>query len=143
MRILIHGWYPDGKLITAFRRAYFEKGNHEVNLVNVNWLEGARTILYNVAKNRVKVIGEHVAKFIEFLVGFGGMEYSDLVVIGHSLGAHIAGIGSTKAFEHLTWCGFLCVIIIIVLFLLSRKKSERRPNSENCWFRSSTSFLFV
>lgn len=94
---MIHGWYPDGKLTTTFRRAYFEKGNHEVNLISVNWLEGARTILYNVAKKRVKVIGEYVAKFIQFLVESGGMKYSDLVVIGHSLGAHIAGIG-TKYF---------------------------------------------
>lgn len=92
-RIVIHGWRPNVRFIPMFIEAYFEKGNHEVNLFISNWLKGAETMLYNVARGRVKMVADRVAKFMEFLVESAGMEYSSLNVIGHSLGAHIAGIG--------------------------------------------------
>lgn len=98
-RIVIHGWRPNVRFIPMFIEAYFEKGNHEVNLIIVNWLKGAETMLYNVVRGRVNMIADRVNKFMEFLVESGGMKYSNLTVIGHSLGAHIAGIG-LKIFEY-------------------------------------------
>lgn len=92
-RIFIHGWSPSGGFTTELPYAYFEKGNHKVNYIAVNWEEGANTYMYNTARGRVATVAEYTAKFIDFLAESGGMQFKDLIVIGFSLGAHIAGIG--------------------------------------------------
>lgn len=140
-RIVIHGWRPNVRFIPMFIEAYFEKGNHAVNLIIVNWLKGAETMLYNVARGRVKMVADRINKFIEFLVELGGMEYSDLTVIGHSLGAHMAGIGM-RTLEHRT-IDVVVILFVFVLFHFSWKKCERRENIENSRFGSSSSIFFV
>lgn len=92
-RIVIHGWYSEGVLTPQFADAYFEKGKHKVNFIAVNWQKGSDVVNYIVARRRVNMVAEYVAKFIDFLVEHGGMRLKDLTVIGHSLGAHVSGIG--------------------------------------------------
>lgn len=41
-------------------------------------------------------MGPHVANFITYLIEYGDLRLSDLVLIGHSLGAHIVGIAGKK-----------------------------------------------
>lgn len=72
--------------------AYFEDGNHNINFIAVNWQAGANTINYISARNRVDSVGPFVARFIDFLAEFGGMDLESVILIGHSLGAHIVGI---------------------------------------------------
>lgn len=92
-RILIHGWYSLGLLTPRFADAYFEKGKHKVNFIAVNWQKGGDTINYILARNRVKAVGKVVAELIDFLVEKSGMKLQDVTLIGHSLGAHVSGIG--------------------------------------------------
>lgn len=91
-RIFIHGWNSQGLLTPRFAEAYFQKGGHDVNFIAVNWRAGSDTINYVGARRRVNVVGPYVAHFIDFLVDRGNLDLENLIVIGHSLGAHIAGI---------------------------------------------------
>lgn len=91
-RIFIHGWAASGYFTTEFPDAYFENGNHEVNYIAIDWEKGAKTKMYNIARGRVGAVAEYAAKFIDFLAKSGGMRFKDLIIIGFSLGAHIAGI---------------------------------------------------
>lgn len=45
------------------------------------------------ARGRVKAVAEHVAKFVDFMSKQAWLNIKTLQIIGHSLGAHIAGIG--------------------------------------------------
>lgn len=92
-RIFIHGWISPGELTPAFSKAYFVHGNHNVNFIAVNWQEGSTELNYTVARERVPSVGVHVAKFVDFMNEMKLIDISDLSIIGHSLGAHIAGIG--------------------------------------------------
>ena len=71
------------------RNAFLNKG--EYNVIVVDWERGANTPIYSTARNRVSNIGVVLAQFIDFLNG-RGLAFSRVDIIGHSLGAHIAGI---------------------------------------------------
>lgn len=58
----------------------------------VDWSAGAGTINYVAARNRVVHVGILLARFLDFLHENGSLDFSRLLVAGHSLGAHIAGI---------------------------------------------------
>lgn len=92
-RIFVHGWSSEGLLTPRFADAYFEKGKHDVNFIAVNWQKGSDTVNYFVARSRVTMLAEYIAKFIDFMVESANLELKDLTVIGHSLGAHVSGIG--------------------------------------------------
>lgn len=57
----------------------------------VNWSAGAITPNYIAARNRVGDVGHVIAAFIDFLNYQTGTPFSLISVIGHSLGAHVAG----------------------------------------------------
>jgi pancreatic triacylglycerol lipase len=63
----------------------------EFNIIAVDWAAGAKTINYFWARKRVKDTGRTVANFIKFLVAHGGLSLDSLTLVGHSLGAHVAG----------------------------------------------------
>lgn len=89
-RIIIHGW---GGSYTStpnkpIREAYLSKDNY--NIINVDWNEYSK-LNYISARAKIPVVGEDIAEFIDFLNEKFGMSFSNLVVIGHSLGAHVAG----------------------------------------------------
>lgn len=92
-RMFIHGWNSKGALTPFFTDAYFKKGSHNVNLIAVNWRDGADTVDYAGARHRVNRVGSYVAQFIDFLVDRGKLNLKELVLVGHSLGAHVSGIG--------------------------------------------------
>ncbi|XP_055694320.1 phospholipase A1 VesT1.02-like [Lutzomyia longipalpis] len=90
-RILIHGWNGNANAAsnTLVRNAYLQRGNF--NVFVVDWGAGAQTINYITARNRVGPTGTIVGNFIHFLVNSGGANRAHISVIGHSLGAHVAG----------------------------------------------------
>lgn len=90
-RIFIHGYYSDRKTFMKYAHAYLRRGDY--NFIAINWLRGARTINYFKARRRVQLVGEATARFIDYLVTLG-MHVSDLIMIGHSLGAHVCGIAA-------------------------------------------------
>ncbi|XP_063695876.1 phospholipase A1-like isoform X2 [Culicoides brevitarsis] len=92
VRFLIHGWldHGDGMLGQLGRKAYLQKG--AFNVISLDWSVGADTPNYFKARSAIFQVGPFLAKFIDFLVEKTNISTSDIYLIGHSLGAHIAGI---------------------------------------------------
>lgn len=93
---------------------YLIKGQHDVNLIGINWEKASITINYPGARKNVGIIGKYTANFIDFMVSYSELKHlkiskknpmihfkvenkmlklSDLIVVGFSLGAHAAGFG--------------------------------------------------
>lgn len=91
--MFVHGWNAGGAYASEFADAFFKKGNFSVNFILVNWKDGSDTINYVAARSRVNYVGSYTAQFIDHLVNYGHLKLKDLVLVGHSLGAHVTGIG--------------------------------------------------
>ena len=92
----MHGWTgsQDSPSIVGPRDAYLQRG--DFNVIGVDWAEGAQTINYITARNRVPDVGAFVARFIDVLHAGGFTNFNQVQVMGHSLGAHVAGICGKK-----------------------------------------------
>lgn len=90
-RIIVHGWNSDGSSAVNIltRDAYLELG--DFNVVVVDWGAGAQTPNYVSARNRVGGVGAHLADFVRFLNKIYDVRTEDVTIVGHSLGAHVAG----------------------------------------------------
>lgn len=64
--------------------------------VSVDWSIGAGTLNYVTARNRVPLVGDVLARFLNFLVTNGSTQMNRVMIAGHSLGAHIAGIAGKR-----------------------------------------------
>uniref|UniRef100_A0A1Q3FPE0 Putative lipase n=1 Tax=Culex tarsalis TaxID=7177 RepID=A0A1Q3FPE0_CULTA len=101
-KILIHGWLgsTDSEVIDPLAKEYLDQG--DVNVIAVDWEKGAKTLLYPVARYRVPQVAEVVAATIDKLLDFG--QSSDQIgMIGHSLGAHIAGLAGKKTRQKIAY----------------------------------------
>ncbi|XP_064552767.1 pancreatic triacylglycerol lipase-like [Drosophila montana] len=88
-RFVIHGWtksYLDS-LTIIITKAWLSRGDY--NIIVVDWAD-ARTN-YLAAVLAVPGAGGKVGEMIEYLHDSHGMSLKSLIVIGHSLGAHVAG----------------------------------------------------
>lgn len=65
-RIFVHGFRSDRRIIQQYAKAFLRAEN--VNFIAMNWIDGAETLLYPVAKNRVEdVSGSLVFSTILFI----------------------------------------------------------------------------
>ncbi|XP_017891597.1 pancreatic lipase-related protein 2 [Ceratina calcarata] len=92
--ILIHGWNSDGssEFNTKIRDAFFQV--MDINVIVVDWGKIARDLVYSTVVFDVPYVAKHVAAFIDFLRTNANLRYSNLKIIGHSLGAHVAGLAA-------------------------------------------------
>ncbi|XP_055386257.1 phospholipase A1-like [Condylostylus longicornis] len=90
-RIIIHGWRNrHNSAVNRFiREAYLKVGKY--NIIVVDWSSAADTYNYISARYSVEYVGNYVAEFIDFLQRENHLFLYTLIVIGHSLGAHVAG----------------------------------------------------
>lgn len=90
VRILIHGWMSteSQSAIPDIKDAYLQIG--EYNCIIVDWKFGAYKTIGKSQKAGVET-GKHIAKLYNFLRNQTGTNIKDLVVVGQSLGAHVAG----------------------------------------------------
>ncbi|XP_067631660.1 phospholipase A1-like [Eurosta solidaginis] len=88
-RLLIHGWFQSHKssMNSEIRSAWLSSGNY--NVIIVDW--GRARGEYVTAVAAVSKVGDKVASLIDYLVENYGMNLNETQVIGHSLGAHVAG----------------------------------------------------
>ncbi|EDS41786.1 pancreatic triacylglycerol lipase [Culex quinquefasciatus] len=91
-RFTIHGWNGDGTsgLHSNIRENYFTVG--DFNVINVDWGAGAQTINYITARNRVASVGDIMSRMVDTLVSATGISRNSINLVGHSLGAHAAGV---------------------------------------------------
>ncbi|XP_030378004.1 pancreatic lipase-related protein 2-like [Scaptodrosophila lebanonensis] len=89
-KIIIHGWTTSYNEIPnpQLRAAYQSRGPH--NIISMDWSEIA-DMNYVMARPYVFGLGASCARFVRFLIKSAGLDPKRLVVIGHSMGAHIAG----------------------------------------------------
>ncbi|XP_029055717.2 phospholipase A1 VesT1.02-like [Osmia bicornis bicornis] len=94
-KIVTHGWQNTyrSKACTLIRDAFLRNGDY--NVIVVDW--GSITIFeYVWTSQQVVKVAQFVASMIDFLAS-RGMDLSKTTVIGHSLGAHVAGLSSYYA----------------------------------------------
>lgn len=96
-RFIVHGFNNDNTspVNRDITRALLAANDH--NVVVVDWGVGANTINYISARNRVNEVGPVIARFIDFLHQNAFISaFNRVHAIGHSLGAHIAGIAGKR-----------------------------------------------
>ncbi|XP_068111188.1 inactive pancreatic lipase-related protein 1-like [Hyperolius riggenbachi] len=88
--IISHGYLGDGYLewIQEMCRALQTK--ESINCFAINWGKGAG-INYLQSVSNIPAVGTQVANFIKFLIAEFGISFSNFIMIGHSLGAHLVG----------------------------------------------------
>ncbi|KAL0266517.1 UNVERIFIED_CONTAM: hypothetical protein PYX00_009029 [Menopon gallinae] len=88
-KVLIHGYMGSyrSNSIQMPKNAYMAAGNY--NVVAVDW--SAYNFPYAVAVNSARDVGNTVGDMVMFMSRTSGTDPSDVHVVGHSLGAHIAG----------------------------------------------------
>ncbi|KAL0266518.1 UNVERIFIED_CONTAM: hypothetical protein PYX00_009030 [Menopon gallinae] len=91
-KIVIHGWRSSGNSDTVvnIRNAYLNRS--DVNVIAVDWSEPAGNVYYPASAKYTKKLGRYVAEIIDNLVESKGARYSDIHIVGHSLGAHASGV---------------------------------------------------
>ncbi|XP_003700219.1 phospholipase A1-like [Megachile rotundata] len=94
-KFVTHGWISSqkSKACTLVRDAFLQNGDY--NVIVVDWSSISRRP-YLWTSRQVVSIAQFVGKMIDFLESHG-MKPSDVTVVGHSLGAHIAGLSSYYA----------------------------------------------
>ncbi|XP_017038971.1 pancreatic triacylglycerol lipase [Drosophila ficusphila] len=132
-RFVIHGWkgkYTDSMNV-KITKAWLSKG--EYNVIVVNW-ERSQTANYVSSVAAVPGAGTKVGEMIEYLHEHHGMSLEDLEVIGHSLGAHVAGFAGKKV-------GGKRIHTIVGLDpampLFSYDKPDKRLNADDAFYVES------
>ncbi|KAH8363334.1 hypothetical protein KR084_008454, partial [Drosophila pseudotakahashii] len=132
-RFVIHGWggrYTDSMNV-RITKAWLSKGNY--NVIVVNW-DRAQSVDYVSSVRAVPGAGTKVGEMIEYLHEHHGMSLESLDVIGHSLGAHVAGYAGKQV-------GHQRVHTIVGLDpampLFSYDKPEKRLSTEDAFYVES------
>ncbi|KAE8294210.1 Lipoprotein lipase [Larimichthys crocea] len=100
--LVIHGWTLSGMFeswVAKLVSALYER-EQTANVIVVDWLNSAQNH-YVVAAQNTKVVGQEIARFIDWIeVSFTrppNMPLDNLHLIGYSLGAHVAGFAGSHA----------------------------------------------
>jgi hypothetical protein len=90
-RVVIHGFWNshNSRINKALKAAYLQ--NYDVNLIIVNYSRISRDVCYKIARSRVDMLGKKIAKFLDVVLGEDEWQWRNLILVGHSLGAHTAG----------------------------------------------------
>lgn len=62
-------------------------------MIGFDWNGAASEFDYNIAKLRTLDVGIYLSDYLIFLNENCRINYNDITLVGHSLGAHAAGIG--------------------------------------------------
>ncbi|XP_072380359.1 pancreatic lipase-related protein 3-like [Diabrotica undecimpunctata] len=89
--LVIHGWKSNYKseINVVLSEAYL--GKYDINLLVVDWSRVAND-LYVIASASVEKIGQIVGNYIKTLQQKFKLDLNKTAIVGHSLGAHVAGI---------------------------------------------------
>ncbi|XP_046392601.1 inactive pancreatic lipase-related protein 1-like isoform X2 [Ischnura elegans] len=94
-KIIIHGFRSnaDSVWVTNMTNVFLERD--DLNVITVNWANGAGS-LYVKAVSNARVVGLEVAFLINKLIENHNANPGTFHIIGHSLGAHIAGYAGSR-----------------------------------------------
>ncbi|TMW42849.1 hypothetical protein DOY81_012072, partial [Sarcophaga bullata] len=132
-RITIHGWTSskDDYVNSGVRSAWLSHGDY--NMIAIDWGR-ARSIDYASSVLAVPGAGQKIAAMVDFLVKNYNMKLDTLEIIGHSLGAHVAGFtGKNIA----TGKAHAIVGLDPALPLYSYDKPDKRLSSTDAYYVES------
>ncbi|KYN38152.1 Pancreatic triacylglycerol lipase [Trachymyrmex septentrionalis] len=94
-RFVTHGWHGncDGGC-TQIRDAFLNVGDY--NIILIDWRDAANH-LYLISARSAPLVSQRVAFLINFLENNAKLDPNKTVIIGHSLGAHVAGLSARFA----------------------------------------------
>ncbi|XP_067631645.1 phospholipase A1 VesT1.02-like [Eurosta solidaginis] len=132
-KFITHGWaqsYTSG-MCKDIRTAWLTQGKY--NVIVVDWAR-ARSVDYVSSVVAVPKVGKKIASMIDYLVENHGLNLDETEMIGHGLGAHVAGITGKKLKN-----GMLHSIISLdaALSLYSYKKPEKRVSATDAHYVES------
>ena len=92
LKVIIHGFTNSitSPIIQKLKNAYLKTGKY--NVVGVDWGQLCPAPFYVTSRVHVSGTGAKVGEFLDSLIKKNLTEKSLMHVIGHSLGAHVAGI---------------------------------------------------
>ncbi|XP_026817621.1 lipoprotein lipase-like isoform X1 [Rhopalosiphum maidis] len=93
LKVIIHGWldsivHEDG--VFCIKTAYINVGGY--NVITVDWGGIAGNRNYMLPMLMTSKIGARLSKVLDNIVSLGVIKPANIHLIGHSLGAHIAGV---------------------------------------------------
>lgn len=88
-KVLVHGWLSSAFSDFSFEMASALLQNKNCNVITVEW---PSITIYIVARKRVDKVARELSRFLDFLVDEVKVNASTVHVLGHSLGAHVAGL---------------------------------------------------
>ncbi|XP_074109067.1 pancreatic triacylglycerol lipase-like [Cotesia typhae] len=99
-KIIIHGWTDSvySNWIKELRNNYLLTDNY--NIICVNWYPVSAKE-YRIAAKLTRQIGEYIGDFIDYLKINSNISLDTVHILGHSLGAHIAGFAGSKLFSEI------------------------------------------
>lgn len=89
-RVLVHGWFEDEESDIKVETSRELLALYDFNILFIDWSEGSRTITYVQARNRVRPVGQFLGSYLDFLSENGLIDYTQLTVVGFSLGGENA-----------------------------------------------------
>lgn len=93
--VVSHGWnnHHQSPVNTYVRNALLQVA--DVNLIVLDW-SGIANRFYTTARAAVRNIGEVEGDFVQYLIDTYRLTPDDFILIGHSLGAHVAGCAGAR-----------------------------------------------
>ncbi|XP_012146811.2 phospholipase A1-like [Megachile rotundata] len=104
---LIHGFISEANNSNYFDLVGVWLKKEDINIFSLDWSNAACSdgfslsdlLAYNSAVNNIHVVSEHLTNFTIKLVNEYGMNVRQTLIVGHSLGAHVAGIAGKAVQE--------------------------------------------
>ncbi|MBN3309739.1 LIPL lipase, partial [Amia calva] len=96
--LIIHGWTVSGMFeswVAKLVSALYER-EHHANVIVVDWLSTAHNH-YPIAAQNTKLVGQDIARFIDWMEEKVNFPLDNMHLIGYSLGAHVAGFAGSHA----------------------------------------------
>ncbi|XP_041787627.1 phospholipase A1-like [Anopheles merus] len=95
-RIIVHGWQSSksSPLAESIRDTYLLLWDY--NVIVVDWSDCALDWNYVRAVGCVPVVGQTLARLLDEFQQHAGLMMENVYVVGHSLGAHVAGIAGKR-----------------------------------------------
>lgn len=90
LKIVVHGFIQNGRVKWVNDMAAALLNKEPVTVVTVDWGDGSG-FPYSQASANTRVVGAEIVRLINFLGAHAGLSVDKVHIIGHSLGAHVAG----------------------------------------------------
>ena len=97
MKFIVHGFTQNGQSAWVKEMAQELLRKENMNVIVVDWGPGSSVLnLYDAAAGNTRLVGAQVADLIDVLNRKFHVALEKFHIIGHSLGAHVAGFAGEK-----------------------------------------------